>query len=831
MWIESRTDHINDLSNYLTQASLKLNEANNAEKNFVLFETINPRFYRNRESRFYDQHANYIEKSQAYLSAILKYEEADIMGIRGDLKETIAALDSMKHTFTLLVDLYLERGFQDQGLIGDMQEQIRYIEDDSKGIDQAKILKVRKAEKDYLLNKQVIYMSQMNRAVSDLRQELKRIPDSKTQNELIRHLDSYRLNFLKLVRIEEQIGFKEDRGMKHILSQISDVTDQDLIRIEERVYGRTLQLRMRFFWGLLLIGFFFLLLTAGAGVFVLRSLGRPIQSLSDGIGEAIDSQFKADMRLPNLNSKDEIGQIARDVAYLYSRIQAYTAELLQQKEEISSQAENLSQANTDLEEQTEQITAKNFELEHQNEMIAEQRDTIEDSLQNVKLLSQIGQEITNHLRINEIVDTVYEHIQKLMPASVFAIGIYEPDKNILDFYGVEQEKEGIQRAHDEVKNPPKALSDWCFINSKEVCIQNTDVSYIEYVSIKPEVLTSLGSQSVIYLPMVIKGSTIGVLTVHAKSQNAYSSFQLNILRNLASYTAIAIDNAQVYSTLSEQQKLLEAQAEQLQTANQEIGDKNKAIMSSINYAKRMQQTILPNKKNIEQYLPESFVLYMPRDVVSGDFYFFSVVKEKDKELIILAAVDCTGHGVPGAFTSMLGNSILDNIVNQRKITDPGEILNQLHQGISYIFKQQESNNKDGMDMSICTIDLTARKLYFAGAKNPLVYIQDNEMTYVKGTRFSIGGGTLRVQPTFQTHTIDIKKPTTFYIYSDGYQDQFGGANNRKLFSRNFRNILFDLHQEEMEYQREELVSHFVEWTHYGEHKQIDDILVIGAHIE
>lgn len=831
-WVETKLDHLNDLSNLLTQASLKMNEANNAEKNFVLFETINPGFYTSKESRFASIHTMHIEEAEEYLQKISRFGEAETIGIQEMLSKSIEDLDSMRNTFSILVGLYLERGFQETGLIGKMQRQVKFVEDAviEIGVPADLVLNVRKTEKDYIIHKQVQQMSAVRLAVDKLRRAIRAMPNKEGKDEVMRHLNSYWINFLKLARLEEEIGFKEDSGVKHVLANMSEQTDLDLLEIEERVYRRTLEIRQLLFWGVLIMGVFFLCITIAAGVFVVRRLGKPITELSDSIREAIDSHFQARISMKSLKSKDEVGQISRDVDYLYGKIQSYATELLQQKEEIMMQAENLSKINTDIEEKSEQIYAKNFELEHQNEMIAKQRDQIEESLYNVQMLSKIGQEITNHLDFSEIISDVFQNARNLMPVTSFAVGLYNEESSELHFYGIEEGEEGILKGVDPIGKKPVTLSDWCFIKGEDVLIQNLDASYVEYVSEKPSILERLGSQSVIYLPLMVNNKRTGVITVQHKEKNAYSPFQVGILRNLGSYTAIALDNAQVYTQLSHQQDLLTKQAAQLQEANDEIVDKNKAIMSSINYAKRMQDTILPKVQSIQKHLPESFILFQPRDVVSGDFYFFSSITVENKNYKIIAAVDCTGHGVPGALTAVLGSSLLDNIVNQKQRIDPGEILTYLHRAITHTFRQTESDNRDGMDMSLCMLDEENKKLFFAGAKNPIVYVQGGDVKMIKGDRHCIGGGEVDPLFEFKTHELDIEEPTTFYLYSDGYQDQFGGKSKRKLMGKRFREVLTRKVDLPMSEQEQFLKDYLQDWMEQGNEKQLDDIMVIGCKV-
>ncbi|WP_338766235.1 SpoIIE family protein phosphatase [Bernardetia sp. ABR2-2B] len=279
--------------------------------------------------------------------------------------------------------------------------------------------------------------------------------------------------------------------------------------------------------------------------------------------------------------------------------------------------------------------------------------------------------------------------------------------------------------------------------------------------------------------------------------------------------------------ISFQQAQILEQNHELEIAVNEIEDKNKEITSSITYAKRIQEAILPNIINIQKVLPESFVYFRPRDIVSGDFYFFHEIKEEQK--IILAAVDCTGHGVPGAFMSMVGNEILSRIVAENNITSPAEILNRLNKGITTALHKDETDIHDGMDLALVCIDKKAKTLTFAGAKNPLFYIQNNNLEVIKGDKMPIGGSDREHKGDFTEHVIDTSIPTTFYIFSDGFQDQFGGEQGRKFMVKNFRNLLFEIHKKDTAEQKQILYQTFKDWIG-NEHKPIDDVLVIGGRV-
>ncbi|AFM05967.1 Stage II sporulation protein E (SpoIIE) [Bernardetia litoralis DSM 6794] len=279
--------------------------------------------------------------------------------------------------------------------------------------------------------------------------------------------------------------------------------------------------------------------------------------------------------------------------------------------------------------------------------------------------------------------------------------------------------------------------------------------------------------------------------------------------------------------ISFQQAQIMKQNHELETALDDIENKNEQITSSITYAKRIQEAMLPNISNIQKVLPESFIFFRPRDIVSGDFYFFHHFEKEQKT--ILAAVDCTGHGVPGAFMSMIGNEILSRIVAENHIKSPAKILNQLNQGIKTALHKDETHIHDGMDLAIVCIDKKNKTLTFAGAKNPIFYIQNNQLEVIKGDKMPIGGSEREHKNNFTEHIIDISVPTTFYIFSDGFQDQFGGEKGRKFMVKNFRNLLFDIHTKNTAEQKQILYQTLKNWMG-NKHKSIDDVLVIGGKV-
>jgi serine phosphatase RsbU (regulator of sigma subunit) len=263
--------------------------------------------------------------------------------------------------------------------------------------------------------------------------------------------------------------------------------------------------------------------------------------------------------------------------------------------------------------------------------------------------------------------------------------------------------------------------------------------------------------------------------------------------------------------------------------NKKIARQNKNIQSSINYAKRIQEAMLP-KVEQHPYLKEnSFILFKPRDTVSGDFYWMSDIKTGNNATpdIGFAAVDCTGHGVPGAFMSMIGLNALNGLINQG-ISEPHQILSDLDKEIRTALRQETTGNNDGMDVALCIYRPKIKILEFAGAKNPLVYIQNNELFQIKGDVHSIGGLRRTGEFSFKKHQITIDKPTVIYLFSDGYKHQFGGMNNKKYSARNLTKLLFEIHQLPMEEQKNILQTTIEAWK--GDQEQTDDILVMGLKV-
>jgi serine phosphatase RsbU (regulator of sigma subunit) len=249
---------------------------------------------------------------------------------------------------------------------------------------------------------------------------------------------------------------------------------------------------------------------------------------------------------------------------------------------------------------------------------------------------------------------------------------------------------------------------------------------------------------------------------------------------------------------------------------------NEDITSSIKYAKRIQDAIMPDSEEIDLVLKDYFILYKPLDIVSGDFYWM----DRINNTIYVAVADCTGHGVPGAFMSMLGISLLNIIVKETKNLTPNEILNRLRESIMAMLSQnvKRSETKDGMDIALCSIDLDKHMLQFAGAYNPLCLFRNGELIELKADRMPVGVHTHELN-MFSNQEMDVQPGDMIYMFSDGYPSQFGGPSDQKYMTKNLKHFLAKISDKNLKTQHKLLEQNLIEWQ--GECHQVDDILVLG----
>jgi serine phosphatase RsbU (regulator of sigma subunit) len=271
-----------------------------------------------------------------------------------------------------------------------------------------------------------------------------------------------------------------------------------------------------------------------------------------------------------------------------------------------------------------------------------------------------------------------------------------------------------------------------------------------------------------------------------------------------------------------QKTIIEAKEKETQQQKHLIEDKQKEILDSIAYAKRLQQAILPPTEFISKNLPYSFVLYKPKDIVAGDFYW----AEQIDDLFFIAAADCTGHGVPGALVSVVCSSALNRTVKEFALTDTGKILTKTRELVIETFEKSNAEVKDGMDISLLCIDIQHQKITWSGANNPLWYVQNNQLTAIKADKQPVGKS--YDSKPFTTNQIEYKTNTTFYLFTDGFADQFGGPLGKKFKYKQFEQLLLSVNGKPMQDQSELINAAFENWK--NELEQVDDVCIIGLKI-
>ncbi len=461
--------------------------------------------------------------------------------------------------------------------------------------------------------------------------------------------------------------------------------------------------------------------------------------------------------------------------------------------------------------------------------VVKQKEEIEQTYENLKLLSEIGQQITSCLTVEKIIETTYTSLNRLMDASVFFIGMHNEPENRLDFPGAIEKNENLPPFHISLSDHTR-LASVCFNEGREIFINDLPNEFNKFIPDLYAYGAIVGElpMSIIYLPLIDKqNKKTGVITVQSFAKGAYTSYHLSIIKNLTVFVNIALENAFNFEEV--EHKVIARTAEVVKQ-KEELEEKNKDITDSINYAKRIQEALLPSADMREKLFPESFMLFKPRDIVSGDFYWFA---EKNGKRLI-AAVDCTGHGVPGAFMSMIGNSFLGEIVNERSLTRPGLVLDKLRSMVIRSLKQSdaESGANDGMDISLLSFREHnpadgVIKVEWAGANNPLWIVRNGEcIVYNPDKRpisFSRGNSLL-----FTNHTIELQKGDALYIFTDGYADQFGGPKGKKFKYKHLQEVVLAMQHEPMSKQEAVLSKVFTEWK--GSLEQVDDVLMIGIKV-
>ncbi|GAB4344096.1 MAG: hypothetical protein OHK0038_24250 [Flammeovirgaceae bacterium] len=485
--------------------------------------------------------------------------------------------------------------------------------------------------------------------------------------------------------------------------------------------------------------------------------------------------------------------------------------LIKQNQDLKEKQKRILEQQEEIEKIVENLERANMQISFQKDEVESQKEEIERSYQTIRSLSIIGQAITSTLKQETLLSIVHKNLTQLMDVDVLGIGLPDENKHKLIFNGLDSEGNPLE-SYEEFTYNMEHPSVRCFVKDKEILVSDLH----KYTEIKKDfkffATSPYQTQSGVFLPLSFDNQPIGVLTVQSQYPNAYTKMQIGMLKTLATYISIGLQNAKSFAELENAKKTIEA--------------KNRNIVDSIRYAEQIQKAILPDQEEVISHFSEMFIFYQPKDIVSGDFYWFRGTK--DYALVIVA--DCTGHGVPGAFMSMIGATMIDEIVNREHLSEPAQLLDKLHLAIRSALQQDVRENEDGMDVCVCKVEVgegMERRVTYSGAKRPLYVSNSNGLVIIEADRKSIGGRQKEGERTFTNKSLILKKGDMIYLTSDGYADQQNDK-NEKFGAKAFKELLSKISVFDAQTQKKE-----IEWAlkvHQGKKTQRDDITVIGFRI-
>ena len=439
IWFEYEEAQLVKLRDQLNHIDVTIRDMELAQQNFIHFEGINPEFYETGHSYY---HLTYRSLSIALVNELTdvgKQTTLNRFNLKNVFEDISQQTQLLNSKFDTLYQLIKERGFKDYGVEGEMRDYIHRIEDSPQRVNLAKILMIRRHEKDFIIRKDLKYVEKLKTAVLDLQQDIAfSIQDLQAKRELLDWLDNYRNKFLQMVEYDQRIGMESQNGLVSELAKQSlnlKEKNQDFKR-EINNAARLSTKAMRSTLTVLLIGFF--VLNIALSFFVFRELGQPINKLSFAIRSTIEQEFAERKPIVGIKRKDEIGGLARDFDWMINKVQ----------------------------EQTTNLTNKNHELTK--------------SYDNLTILSQIGKKIIANLNIRDIIETTYQSVHELINSEVFAIGVYQPENNCLYFYGKKGQEEEVLEGSDSLDDDSQ-LSNWCFKNQSEILINDFCNEYQQYL--------------------------------------------------------------------------------------------------------------------------------------------------------------------------------------------------------------------------------------------------------------------------------------------------------------------------------------------------------------
>ena len=801
---DHNTEKINKYISSFQNMNSNISKIGRIEKDFFNYELINPLFYETGRSEYaehFDELTLTIKKQIDDIRYFSSFNSPLYDSVIHALDENIS---QHVKSFNQLVEKTRIRGYKDYGLVGKMRDDIHAVEDAEFPYDMASLLMIRRHEKDYLLRKEKKYTQRLDNAVETLINQIKdENATTKQGSRLIKLIHQYQETFHKMVEVDHEIGHHTGVGIRGELESINIRTEKITSRLQmivTQLSKNRLNILELFFISVLVVGVFINLFLI---FFVSGKLGKPVIKTSESIKEVIDSDFDREKEIYYVDSKDEIGQLSSNIRLMVKRVHERTDEVMkqkeeliasnttlsQQKEEIMTQAENLHQANEEiratveaLEMQKQEVEHKSKELEKLVEQLEDKNKLIQWKNKELEKLSIAARETENAIIIMDK-DGNFEWVNKAF-SKIFGFSmekfIKERTKNIIGTNTPEDIKEIIlngiknkETVHYELQTKTA--------QGKEIWLQATLTPYLDD-----------------------NGEIVKLIAVDSD------------ITKLKEYEA----------DISSKKEEIERQNEYVIKQRDEIVERNKKIKDSIQYAKRIQNSLLAPFLHTDEEFYKHLIYFKPRDIVSGDFYWIRIVNGYQ----VFAAADCTGHGVPGAFMSILGVTILNDVVLKQEILEPDKALNEMRRQLKVFLSQTGSDDlsKDGIDIALCIINTKTLWCEYAGAFNPMYLIRDYNLQEFRADRMPVGIYP-REKEFFTKQAVQLQKQDRIYLASDGFIDQIGEVKRKKFGNARFRQLLLDIHQKPVFEQYNILDDTFNKWK--GKRVHVDDVVVLGIEID
>lgn len=853
------------ITNEISHFELELRKA---EKDFLHHAAINPLFHETKESQYLHDFERKIDEVKYNISTLESNNFIKHLNLQSNFKDLNQYFDEYSAIFFDLVDATYKKGFKDYGLIGKMRGKIHAVENN---IDkywqdpalQFHMLMLRRHEKDYLLRKDLKYREKFNERIRIFLEILETYPASEERKKkLAELLKEYQQLFLQVIRLDVKIGLDENQGLNKDLNDRIHKIEKSVSRIKTIIDDKSTEKINEAITMLLVVSLF---LSAVVALLVLRE--------ANHVSKSLRFLQRYILRLGKGELPDRIVAKKRDeIAVMIKSINVLTANLrntrdfaievgkgnLRTKINVFNNEGDLGGSLIEMRNRLSQVAKER----KKNELEAERRAWITEGA------AKFGQILRQHSdNLDELAFDVLKNLIDYLDVAQGALFIENGDNGDYGNQKYFDLKAGIAYGHRmRIKkrvNIEDNLIGRCIVDKKVLQINKVPDDYMCIAS----GLGATTTHSILIAPFALYGKVLGV--VELGSFGKFKQHQIEFVERIGKDIAITI--SKVKSSLQtvellkktqiqaenlkerqeeiEQQKSqLQHQAERLQDANRILKREKEFTASSIRYAQTIQNAILPTQKQIKSLFSDYFVIYRPKDVVSGDFYWFShfgnsyTSDNQAKELQIgekafVAVVDCTGHGVPGAFMSMIGSSSLNAIVNENQIHEPDMILELLNARIISSLKQDQTElkpgekaNNDGMDVSLCRIERRNEKQYnvvFSGAKQSLYYYSEKSghLVRLRGDRKSIGGaGKKRNKQDFTNQEIILQKGDMIYLLSDGIIDQHSPQRkkfgSKKLIEILTANVKSDLNEQQNQIKK--CLDH-----HQGNEHQRDDITVFG----